>query len=80
MQATTELSDAEIDAMGYSEVMVWAIMRENWALAREAARYADERALHVSRALQSLPAVLTVEDLWRAGFRSHALYPTGFRP
>jgi hypothetical protein len=31
---------------------------------------------NAARALQQIPAVATVEDLWRLGFRSHALYPT----
>lgn len=39
-----------------------------------------EDRFDVSRALQSLPAVMTPENLWAAGFRSHALCPTAFRP
>jgi hypothetical protein len=78
MQASLKLTDEQIAAMGYCEIAIWAARHGNWALAQEAARYADQRALHVSRALQSLPAVLTVEDLWRAGFRGYAIRPTTF--
>jgi hypothetical protein len=38
----------------------------------------SDARFHASRALQSLPIVATVEDLWRLGFRSHALRPTTF--
>jgi hypothetical protein len=39
-----KLTDEQIDAMSYFQIMVWAIRRGNFDLALEAARYADERA------------------------------------
>jgi hypothetical protein len=45
----TKLTDEQIDAMGYCQVMVWAIRRGNFELALEAARYADERAVATKR-------------------------------
>jgi hypothetical protein len=49
MQAVTETSDAEIDAMGYFQIMVWAVQRGNFSLAMEAARFADDRAATTKR-------------------------------
>jgi hypothetical protein len=48
-----------------------------FGLSRRPATDAPAR-FNASRALQQLPAVAAPEDLWRLGFRSHALYPTTF--